>query len=314
MKLRKNVSMPSGGGSASGGKDIVVIYHRNCLDGFAGAWAAWKALGDRAEYIPATHQALPDVREFQRKEIYFVDFSYRKEVMDELVRTNRDVIVIDHHKTTENVMPAVSPKSVLDSTHSGSVLAWHYFHSADQVPEVLKYVEDQDLWKWKLPHTEEVATFLATQGFEESRDFTSFDWFAARFEDPEERSRAIAEGAVALRYKESIVRGIVRRADFISFEGREMLSANTCILSSEIGHALYSEHPPMSLTWYERRDGVRVSLRSDGSVDVSDIAQKYGGGGHRAAAAFKVDLYKPLPWRYLERPPAGFSGNIRGDI
>jgi phosphoesterase RecJ-like protein len=35
---------------------------------------------------------------------------------------------------------------------------------------------------------------------------------------------------------------------------------------------------------YEQADGVRVSLRSKGAVDVGAIAARLGGGGHRAAA------------------------------
>jgi nanoRNase/pAp phosphatase (c-di-AMP/oligoRNAs hydrolase) len=35
----------------------------------------------------------------------------------------------------------------------------------------------------------------------------------------------------------------------------------------------------------------KVSLRStDGSVDVSEIARKHGGGGHQRAAGFGTDL------------------------
>jgi len=32
-----------------------------------------------------------------------------------------------------------------------------------------------------------------------------------------------------------------------------------------------------------------VSLRSDGSVDVADIASSFGGGGHRTAAGFSIE-------------------------
>ena len=39
------------------------------------------------------------------------------------------------------------------------------------------------------------------------------------------------------------------------------------------------------------RSARKVSLRStDGSVDVSEIARRHGGGGHRRAAGFGTDL------------------------
>jgi phosphoesterase RecJ-like protein len=42
-----------------------------------------------------------------------------------------------------------------------------------------------------------------------------------------------------------------------------------------------------------------ISLRSDGTVDVSEIAKKYGGGGHIKAAGFVLDIGASLPWKEL---------------
>lgn len=38
----------------------------------------------------------------------------------------------------------------------------------------------------------------------------------------------------------------------------------------------------------EEKEGTRLSLRSDGPVDVNKIAQRFGGGGHRLAAGFRM--------------------------
>ena len=39
----------------------------------------------------------------------------------------------------------------------------------------------------------------------------------------------------------------------------------------------------------EKSNGTyKVSLRSDGSVDLSDIAMKFGGGGHKRAAGYTI--------------------------
>jgi len=38
----------------------------------------------------------------------------------------------------------------------------------------------------------------------------------------------------------------------------------------------------------EEREGVRISMRSDGIVDVDKIARKFGGGGHRLAAGVRM--------------------------
>lgn len=38
---------------------IMCIYHGNCADGFTAAWAVWKALGDRVEFVPGVYGAAP---------------------------------------------------------------------------------------------------------------------------------------------------------------------------------------------------------------------------------------------------------------
>ncbi len=38
----------------------------------------------------------------------------------------------------------------------------------------------------------------------------------------------------------------------------------------------------------EEREGTRISLRSDGVIDVDKLARRYGGGGHRLAAGIKI--------------------------
>ncbi len=44
----------------------------------------------------------------------------------------------------------------------------------------------------------------------------------------------------------------------------------------------------VALFFREERRGTRVSLRSDGIIDVDELAQSFGGGGHRLAAGVKV--------------------------
>jgi len=44
----------------------------------------------------------------------------------------------------------------------------------------------------------------------------------------------------------------------------------------------------VSLFLREEKDGTRISLRSDGIIDVDKLARQYGGGGHRLAAGLRL--------------------------
>lgn len=50
----------------------------------------------------------------------------------------------------------------------------------------------------------------------------------------------------------------------------------------------------ISLFLREERKGTRISLRSDGIIDVDKLARRYGGGGHRLAAGIRMkkDVHK----------------------
>ena len=66
-------------------------------------------------------------------------------------------------------------------------------------------------------------------------------------------------------------------------------------LTSEVGHIIAHEYGIGMVWWFDHETQMaNVSLRSVGDHDVSKIAVKYGGGGHRAASGFTIDLMSLL--------------------
>lgn len=79
-----------------------VIYHGNCPDGFASALVTFNALGDKAQYIPAYHNSLPNFN-VENEDLYFLDFVYPKSVMEGLIAQSKRTVIIDHHAGAEPV-------------------------------------------------------------------------------------------------------------------------------------------------------------------------------------------------------------------
>ncbi|MGV8073087.1 MAG: bifunctional oligoribonuclease/PAP phosphatase NrnA [Syntrophobacteraceae bacterium] len=72
---------------------------------------------------------------------------------------------------------------------------------------------------------------------------------------------------------------------------RMLMETGTSVADSEgfINHLRSVRQVEMAMVFREEKDGMtNVSMRSKGSADVASFAQKYGGGGHRHAAAFRV--------------------------
>ncbi|MES2225907.1 MAG: hypothetical protein V4480_03815 [Patescibacteria group bacterium] len=270
----------------------VILYHGNCPDGFGGAYAAWKKLGDSAEYIPLSRDIEPPTG-FEGAHLYFVDFCYPKDIMDRYIAEAASVTVLDHHEGVEDVIISM-PEYRYTSDHSGAVISWKYFHPESNVPMLLQYVEQGDLYRSDLPDTESALAYLYT------RPQTFFEWesLEAQMEDPHERETIIEHGRVYAEYKSIIVAQIMAQAELIEFEGYECyLASCSKQFVSPVGNKLSLKLPPIALIASVHTWGVRVSLRSDGTTDVSALARKYGGNGHPYAAAFSLLWGTPIPWK-----------------
>ena len=95
------------------------------------------------------------------------------------------------------------------------------------------------------------------------------------------------EGAAILRYQEQLVKDACKEARAITLDGHAVLAVNATCLISEITGRLALDRP-FGCSFRVRPDGkTEWSLRSSPEgLDVSEIARKHGGGGHRHAAGF----------------------------
>lgn len=275
-------------------KNVVVFYHGNCPDGFGGAWAAWKKLGDSADYLGINHRDLPPT-DLVNKEVYLLDVCFAKEVVRDLKDKNKKVVIIDHHSTNREAV-AASTDYRFDLHNSAAVLAWQYFHGTT-APLLLRYIEDLDLWKFELPNAREINTYLELFDF----NFEIWNNLARDLEDPEGLKVCAERGSLLLKYENQLVkRALEGNTEPVEFEGYKTLTVNfPTFFASHLGEALIKKMPPIAIIWSRKPGKIVVSLRSDGSVDVSALAAKYGGGGHHNAAGFALNPNQPLPWKYF---------------
>jgi len=257
----------------------LVIYHANCTDGFGAAYSAWKLLGDRAEYYAAKHgNQPPDVKD---KNVVILDFSYDNATTKRLIADSKNLLVIDHHKSAMVELHDVSCTR-FDMNHSGAMLSWKFFHPGKEAPRLVKFIEDRDLWKWEIPYSKEFSAAFDMVPF----DFEEFDKYLddSAVDDAQER------GAYILAYSKTVISKIAKNASPRKLGGKDVLVVNSPHWMSEIGGAL-SPKCDFAVIWYHDHDThqTKVSLRAHhDDADVSEVAKKYSGGGHRKAAGFAL--------------------------
>ena len=293
--------------------DKLVIYHRSCFDGFCGAWLFHKIFPNAEYYAAQYGEVPPNVKD---KVVYMVDFSYKLPIMLNIIKDAKAVTVLDHHKTAEAELGQLTPKVVpeldyqtgdeslqkkirnlqikFDMNKSGAHIAWDYLwkwyapkmfsvfplEGRDRMHWLVEYTEDHDLWVHKLPNTFEIKAALKLAPF----DFSKWDEYAKWRPDD-----LVPAGRNILQYQKVLVDQHVRNAREMVIAGHHVLVVNATVLFSDIAGEL-SKGRDFGACYFDRDDGIRqFSLRSrDEGIDVSEVAKKFGGGGHFHAAGFEI--------------------------
>ena len=257
----------------------IVIYHADCTDGFGAAYSAWKLLGNRAEYHACKHGTPPP--DVNGKNVVVLDFSFNNATTKEMIENADNLLVIDHHKSAMVELHDIS-NTHFDMTKSGAMLAWEFFHPGKEPPKFIKYIQDRDLWKWELEYSKEFSAAFDMVPF----DFEVF----SEFEDDSTFADACKRGSYILAYSKVAIKRVADQATMRCWEGKKIYIVNSSHWMSEIGSKL-SPDCDFAVIWYydHDRQEYRVSLRSfHEDVDCSEIAKRFGGGGHKKAAGFRL--------------------------
>lgn len=273
------------GGGAEGSSEA----SGGCPDGFGAALAAWTVLGDDAEYRGvARFNEYPD--DVARRDVYVLDFTFTREVMERLGREAASLTVLDHHASSTVRLAGYRPlccgKVHLDVERSGAVLAWEHFHPGKPLPYLYQCIQSRDLWRWDVPGDRAFLSWLDTQPM----TFTA--WRQVLQATPEELS-VIGEQGAAMEVKyQALCREMAEQAKPLVLDGHEGLVANVPhAFASAVGHLLYERCGTFGLIWSITPDRMlRCSLRSKAPFDARLIAEKFGGGGHPQAAGFALPL------------------------
>jgi len=279
-------------------KRRVCFYHAGCPDGFGAAWTAWRTWRGRGEFVARGHDDRADARKLEDALVVFADIAPSNDELRDLCDSAGHVVVLDHHVSSRDRFEsepelarqvlAEGHEIVFDLQHSGAMLTWLYFAGGESPPDLLRYVEDQDLWSWKLPASQEVNAAIDSH----PHDFEVWSALAAR-----PIAELAAEGAPIVRANAIEVQRSLRHASRLRIAGRRIEAVNSAQNRSALGHEL-ARRAAFGEAWgcvYRvEGDRVRATLYSIGDVDVASVAVALGGGGHRNAAGFSVSLRRWL--------------------
>jgi oligoribonuclease NrnB/cAMP/cGMP phosphodiesterase (DHH superfamily) len=272
----------------------LVLYHADCDDGFGAAYAAWRSLGDSAEYRPVYYGDVIAAPSLAGRTVFILDFSFSPEVVRDMAQHATQITLLDHHKSAaaQWAQTGLIPKVevMFDMQRSGAQMAWDHFHPQQPRPALIDHIGDRDLWRFALPDTRPVCAGLSLLPV----TFAAWNEVADQPAALLERGRVVLE--VLQRQIDSAVGKDLRP---VSLCGHQGLAANVIANTSEVGHAIAKKSGTFSLTFFIKGDLAICSLRSLPPFDVSVIAAHYGGGGHAQASGFTlpIDQFFAGIWR-----------------
>jgi Predicted phosphohydrolase (DHH superfamily) len=200
-------------------------------------------------------------------------------------------VMLDHHKSAAEKLSGFACRCGIvhfDMHKSGARLAWEFFHPEQPVPDLVRFVEDRDIWVWQYP---ESAGFLAALdmepfSFERWHEIAAFD--AMQLAIYVERGKAMDEKFSKL------AAGIAEGAQALTFNGMSGLMVNAPgVFHSLVGDILSKQSGSFALMWSVDKSGViKAGLRSQRSFNCIPLAESMGGGGHAQACGFKMSAQR----------------------
>ena len=272
-----------------------IFYHAD-YDGVCAGAIAYRHFNKEAKMFPINyHIPFPFETIEKDEEVWLLDYGIPVEEMQRLSKITKNIGWIDHHKTS---MGGGYPKTegILSVDKSGCELTWDYFHKESPTPWAVKYIGDRDIWKWQYGD----GTRFFYNGLQLEKDSMEptasiWDTLLAMPENHKHVDRISERGTVVEKFKLIQNKDLVDRWAYeIVFEGYKCLVLNCSNTIDRLSNEMRERGHQISILYTFDGQNYTVSLyTADKDIDVSVIAKKYGGGGHKGASGF---VTKELPF------------------
>ncbi len=270
-------------------KKTIIIYHADCIDGTTAAAIALRKFPD-AHFFPLSHshtdEAVKSILDVAHDAtIFILDCAL---IVDELLAAGHSVTVLDHHETArEEMQKRAASESrltyIFDIEKSGASLAWTYFFPAEQMPRMVQYVEDADLWRWQYGDAaRDTMSYLSMLRDDPVR---MLDALTTEIDVIIEKGHTLSEYA-----DREIQEQVSILPNEMKIDAYRVPAYNITVYTSASGNILSEQQGSVVALYTIKGPNVRISFRSkEGQTPTARmVAEILGGGGHDHASGASV--------------------------
>lgn len=276
----------------------IVLFHDDS-DGFASALSVKQKYPD-AEYRRVQYgQKFPEIELDKNTDIIIVDFSYAREILDDVYSRVNSLLVIDHHDTAKEQLEG-APYAIFDMTKSGAKLCWEYFNPGKEVPGLINLVEDRDMWRFNLKDSKTFEAGVNASGFQKDLEF-----WGELLQNKVLFNQTLMNGRILVQQEESFISNFIKDKKYriVNYGGYKVAFYNAISYISELGSAINNDseiNVDFTMSYFITKKGeVVISFRGSNknNIEVNKLAKELGqgqGGGHQKAAGCVLPLERGL--------------------
>lgn len=283
---------------------VLVISHEDDIDGLGGVilgYLAFKDIDYMLIHVKEQTEIVDFIKNSNYEKVFITDLGLEDKIADEINELGMNILHFDHHET--NVYASKYAFSTVEIQRNGistcgTELFYLYLKENNLLKDnalIKRFVEDTrayDTWDWvknnnveandlnKLFSIVGIDTYISKMVDKlrnNNKDiFDETDKYLIELKTQEENELIeLSDKSLIIREKDGFKFGIVFGNKFLSI----------------IGNTLCNRHPELDYMLLIDPLEKKVSLRSV-RIDVSKVAESYGGGGHKYAAGFSLNEEK----------------------
>lgn len=283
---------------------VLVISHEDDIDGLGGVilgYLAFKDIDYMLIHVKEQTEIVDFIKNSNYEKVFITDLGLEDKIADEINELRMNILHFDHHET--NVYASKYAFSTVEIQRNGistcgTELFYLYLKENNLLKDnalIKRFVEDTrayDNWDWvknnnieandlnKLFSIVGIDTYISKMVDKlrnNNKDiFDETDKYLIELKTQEENELIeLSDKSLIIREKDGLKFGIVFGNKFLSI----------------IGNTLCNRHPELDYMLLIDPLEKKASLRSV-RIDVSKVAESYGGGGHKYAAGFSLNEEK----------------------
>lgn len=285
---------------------MICFYHSKDLDGHCSG-AIVKKKYPAAEMIGIDYPDPFPADKLNGEDVIMCDFSLQPfSRMIHAAAQAKSFTWIDHHSSAIKDWEAVKKaydsvnidkiKAVVDVKFAGCELTWKHLFPDEKMPIAVQLLGRYDVWDKSDKRTDSFQLGVKAKNTDPADENNAWDFLFNLEDGVTEFDRLVEEGKVIKDYSDKMNAEAAEDMAFeVKFEGIKFIAANKAGGSHTFDTVFDpNKHDAMLAFIYLKSQQWKVSMyTTKQGIDLSIIAKKYGGGGHKTACGFES---KELPF------------------